>query len=165
MFRNMRRAGQQLPPEETQAVLQSASSGVLALLGDEDYPYAVPLSYVCMDGKIYFHSAAEGHKVDAVRRHAKASFCVVAADDVIPSRLTTHYRSVIAFGCVRIVEDEAEKLCAIRALARRYSPAHMEKGEEEIRESWNRMHLIALDIEHVTGKESRELMQSRKDRP
>jgi len=162
MFRNMRRCGQQLPENEAKAILENAASGVLALLGDEDYPYAVPMSYVYTDGTIYFHSAIEGHKVDAVRRHGKASFCVVDADDVVPSELTTYFRSVIAFGRVRIVEDEGEKLAAIRALAKRYSPAHMEKGEKEIRESWNRMHLIALDIEHLTGKEARELMQRRR---
>ena len=120
MFRKMRRARQALSHEETELILRSGTSGVLALLGDEDYPYAVPLRYVYHDGRIYFHGAMDGHKADAVRRHSKASFCVIAADDVIPSRFTTHYRSVIAFGRVREVEDAAEKREAIMALAKRY---------------------------------------------
>ena len=161
MFRNMRRFKQQLPQEEAEQILLSASSGVLALLGDDGYPYAVPLSYVYQDGRLYFHSAVEGHKIDAIRSCDRASFCVVAADDVIPARLTTQFRSVIAFGRVRLVEDEEEKLAAIRLIARRYAPGMTQQGEEEIRGSWNRMHLIALEIEHMTGKEARELMESR----
>ena len=162
MFRKMRRARQELPMEETEQILFSGTSGVLALLGDEDYPYAVPLSYVYHDGKIYFHGAMDGHKADAVRRHSKASFCVIASDDVIPSRFTTHYRSVIAFGRVREVEDAAEKREAIMALAKRYGMQYMERGEQEIRDEWDKLCMIALDIEHMTGKESLELMQSRK---
>ena len=152
MFRPMRRTGQQLPDEEARAILSNATSGVLALLGDEDYPYAVPLSHVYHNGKLYFHGAMNGHKADAVRRHPKASFCVIAADDVVPQRFTTRYRSVIAFGRVREVLDETEKREAIEALARRFGSAHMKRGEEEIRESWDHLCMIALDVEHLTGK-------------
>lgn len=162
MFRAMRRNAQQLPQHETKRILQTATSGVLAVLGDGDYPYAVPMSYVYANGTLYFHSAVEGHKVDAVRRHPKASFCVIARDDVHPQTFTTHFQSVIVFGRVRIVEDEAEKRAAIEAIARRYAPAFHEKGRAEIEDSWNRMHLIALDPEHITGKEARELMNQRR---
>ena len=162
MFRAMRRHAQQLPEAETERILQTATSGVLALLGDEEYPYAVPMSYVYTHGTLYFHSAAEGHKVDAVKRHPKASFCVIARDDVHPSTLTTHFQSVIVFGRVRIVEDEQEKRAAIEAIAARYAPAFIDKGRAEIADSWNRMHLIALDVQHITGKEARELMNQRR---
>lgn len=161
MFRAMRRSAQQLPREEAEHILQTAASGVLALLGDGDYPYAVPMSYVYADGTLYFHSAAEGHKVDAIRRHPKASFCVIARDDVHPQTFTTHFQSVIVFGRVRIVESDAEKLAAIQSIARRYSPDFMEKSRAEIQDSFSRMHLIALDAEHITGKEARELMTQR----
>ena len=162
MFRKMRRTGQALPMEEIEQILASCTSGVLALLGDEDYPYAVPLSYVYHNGKIYFHGAMDGHKADAVRRHDKASFCVIAADDVVPARFTTRYLSVIAFGRVREVLDTAEKRESLMALAKRYGMQHMERGEKEIRDEWNNVCMIALDIEHVTGKGSLELMQGRK---
>ncbi|MBE6898965.1 MAG: 5-nitroimidazole antibiotic resistance protein, partial [Ruminococcaceae bacterium] len=65
MFRDMRRKQQALPYEESVTILESASSGVLAVLGDEGYPYTVPLSYVYREGKLYFHCASEGHKLDA----------------------------------------------------------------------------------------------------
>ena len=78
----------------------------LALLGDNDYPYAVPISYVYHDGKLYFHSALAGHKVDAILKCDKASFCVIEKDDVQPEKYTTFFRSVIAFGRIHIIEDE-----------------------------------------------------------
>ena len=74
MFRPMRRHTQQLTHEEAVALLEKATSGVLALSGDEGYPYAVPISHVYADGKLYFHGAKTGHKVDAVTREPKASF-------------------------------------------------------------------------------------------
>ena len=76
MFRQMRRKCQQLAEEESTAILQKATAGTLALLGDNDYPYAVPISYVYHEGKLYFHSALAGHKVDAIRKCDKASFCI-----------------------------------------------------------------------------------------
>lgn len=161
MFRPMRRIRQQLPHEEAESILRRTTSGVLALLGDEDYPYAVPLSHVYHNGRLYFHGAMDGHKVDAVRRHPKASFCVIAADDVVPQRFTTHFESVIAFGRVREVKDPQEKREAIEALALRYGAQHMERGRAEIQDEWDRLFMIALDIEHMTGKQSRELMESR----
>ena len=94
----MRRKRQQLSDEESYAILQKATSGTLALLGDGGYPYAVPISYVFCEGKLYFHSALSGHKVDAIRSCDRASFCVVAQDDVKPELYTTFFRSVIAFG-------------------------------------------------------------------
>lgn len=76
-FRDMRRKRQQLSNEESIAILEKATAGTLALLGDDDYPYAVPISYVYHEGKLYFHSALSGHKVDAIRKCEKASFCVM----------------------------------------------------------------------------------------
>ena len=71
-FRKMRRFRQQLSKSECDAILSMATSGTLALLGDNGYPYAVPISYVYTDGKIYFHSAKTGYKVDAIKQHDKA---------------------------------------------------------------------------------------------
>ena len=132
MFRSMRRSAQELTREDNEAVLKNATSGVLALLGDDDYPYAVPMSHLYQDGKLYFHCAVTGHKVDAIRRHGKASFCVVAQDDVKEETFTTHFCSVIAFGKIRIVEDLQEKREAIEQIALRYASSHMENAHREI---------------------------------
>ena len=109
-FRSMRRKRQQLSEAESIEILRKSTSGTLALLGDNGYPYAVPISYVYADGKLYFHSALSGHKVDAIRNCDKASFCVIDKDDVQPEKYTTYFRSVIAFGRIHIIEDDQEKL-------------------------------------------------------
>ena len=160
-FREMRRKRQQLSDEESYAILQNATSGTLALLGDGDYPYAVPISYVYSEGKLYFHSALSGHKVDAIRSCDRASFCVVAQDDVKPAMYTTFFRSVIAFGRIHIVDDEAEKLTAARLLGNRYNPHQDEALQKELENGLARMLVIRLDIEHLTGKESIELVGQR----
>ena len=160
-FRPMRRFRQQLSDAEAVGILERATSGTLALLGDNGYPYAVPISYVYADGKLYFHSALSGHKVDAIRRCDKASFCVIAQDDVVPEKYTTEYRSVIAFGRIHIIENEEEKLAAARLLGDRYNPHQDEALQKEIESGLSRMLAIRFDIEHLTGKEGIELTKRR----
>ena len=158
-FREMRRKRQQLSEAESVALLKKATSGTLALLGDNGYPYAVPISYVYSEGKLYFHSALSGHKVDAIRNYDKASFCVIAKDDVQPEKFTTFFRSVIAFGRIHIIEDEAEKLKTARMLGNRYNPNHEEALQKELENGLPRMLMIRFDIEHLTGKEAKELVR------
>lgn len=157
-FRPMRRKRQELAQEESITILQKATSGTLALLGDNGYPYAVPISYVYHEGKLYFHSAVEGHKVDAIRQCEKASFCVIEQDEVHPEKYTTFFRSVIAFGKIHIIEDETEKLQMARMLGNRYNPDQDEALQKELENGLARMLMIRFDIEHLTSKEAKELM-------
>jgi len=158
-FRDMRRKRQQLSEQESISILEKATSGTLALLGDNGYPYAVPISYVYSEGKLFFHSAMSGHKVDAIRNCDKASFCVIEQDEVKPKEYTTYFRSVIAFGRIHIIEDQAEKLAAARLLGNRYNPNDDESLQKEIESGLTRMLAIRFDIEHLTGKESIELVR------
>ena len=158
-FRAMRRKRQQLSEEESITILQKSTAGTLALLGDNDYPYAVPISYVYNDGRLYFHSALSGHKVDAIRKCDKASFCVIDKDDVQPERYTTFFRSVIAFGRIHIIEDEQEKFETARLLGDRYNPNQEEALQKELEHGFARMLMIRFDIEHLTGKEAIELIK------
>ena len=161
MFREMRRKKQLLPEEETIAILEKCTSGVLALLGDEGYPYAVPISYAYAGGKLLFHCAKSGHKLDAVRKEPKASFCVTAQDEVVPEHYTTHFKSVIAFGRVRELEGE-EKRAAIETLALKYSPQETEESRrEEIEKTWKALCMLEMTVEHLTGKEAIELTRAR----
>lgn len=160
-FREMRRKRQQLSEEESVGILQRATAGTLALLGDDDYPYAVPISYVYHEGKLFFHSALTGHKIDAIRKCDKASFCVIDRDDIQPEKYTTFFRSVIAFGRIHIIEDEMEKLETARMLGNRYHPNDDEALQKEIENGLSRMLAIRFDIEHLTGKEAIELMRQR----
>ena len=160
-FRAMRRLRQQLSEEESIIILRKSTAGTLALLGDNDYPYAVPISYVYADGRLYFHSALSGHKVDAIHKCDKASFCVIAQDEVHPEKYTTFFRSVIAFGRIHIIEDETEKLETARMLGNRFNPNQEEALQKELGNGLSRMLMICFDIEHLTGKEAIELMKQR----
>ncbi len=165
MFREMRRKKQALSAEECAAILKAGTSGVLALLGDGGYPYAVPLSYVYHNGKLYFHSAKNGHKLDAIRTNPKASFCVIEKDHIVPEEYTTYFRSVIVFGRVRILEDEAEKRSAIEALAIRYAPEDSAgQRDTAIAREWNQLCLLELSIDHLSGKEAIELVREKQQK-
>ena len=162
MFREMRRFKQALSQEEAAALLEAGTSGVLAVAGDEGYPYAVPLSYGYdrESGRIWFHCARSGHKLDAIRQNSKVSFCVVAQDLVSPEEYTTHFRSVIAFGRVRELTDDAEKRAAIERLARRYHPTDSDTHREDyIAKDWAPLCVLELQIEHLTGKQAKELIK------
>ena len=161
VFRPMRRSRQELSREECEAILKEGTSGVLALLGDGDYPYAVPLSYVYEDGKIYFHCAKTGHKLDAIRRQEKASFCVIGQDELRSEELTTCFRSVIIFGRARILEQDDEIRDAAMALGLRFCPDG-EKVEEEIRREWPALCCVKITIDHMSGKEAIELTRMRR---
>lgn len=160
-FRPMRRNRQQLSKEDCEIILSRCKSGVLAVTGDGGFPYAVPLSFVYNGGKIYFHSAVQGHKIDAINRDSRCSFCVIDRDDVKPAEFTTYFRSVIAFGQITVIEDVNEQLQALRLLGRRYSPLNEEGLQHEIGKAKGRVTLLRLDIEHVTGKEAIELVRER----
>lgn len=157
MFREMRRKTQQLTDSECIEILNKSTSGVLAVSGDNDYPYAVPLSFVYDSGKIYFHCAVTGHKTDAIEKNEKVSFCVVSQDKIFPEEYTTLYKSVIVFGKAHILTDDKEKYTAISLLAKKYSP-HRTDAHEVITDSFPRFNIVKIDIEHLTGKQSKELM-------
>ena len=156
----MRRIGQALSERECMEVLEKGTSGVLALLGEDFYPYAVPLSYVYENAKIYFHSAKSGHKVDAIKNYQKASFCIIDQDVVIPEEYTTYFRSVIAFGKIFVVEEEAEIQKAIEKLAKKYYPEDTNENRKGVIEKEGKSFcILGFVIEHLTGKEAVELVK------
>ena len=158
----MRRKKQCLSEEESVDILQKGSSGVLALLGDEGYPYALPISYVYHEGHLYFHSAKKGHKIDAIKACSKASFCVIEKDEVHPERFTTYFRSVIVFGKIRCIEDEHQKMQAIQYLIDKYCASMSQESQKnEIQQYWQALQMIAFDIEKITGKEAIELVKAK----
>ena len=161
MFRQMRRKKQQLEEARCVEILKKASSGVLAVLGEGGYPYAVPLSFVYEEGKIYFHSAKNGHKLDAIARENKASYCVIAQDDIVPEEYTSYFASVIAFGRMRVLEEEQEKWQAIEKLAKKYAPLDSKEGRDRaILKDYKPLLMLELCIEHMTGKQSIELVKA-----
>ncbi len=161
MFREMRRKKQLLSTEDTILILKRGTSGVLAVSGDDGYPYAVPLSYVYTDSKFYFHCALSGHKIDAINENDKVSFCVIDQDNIKPEKYTTYFRSAIAFGKARILENESEKREAFEKLAERYSPDQKQGRLQEIDRLFNQACIIELSVDHMTGKEAIELVQKK----
>ena len=165
MFREMRRKKQVLSREAAEEILRRATAGVLSVSGDDGYPYGVPVSYVYADGKLYFHCAKSGHKIDAIKACDKVSFCVIDEDRIVPEEYTTYFRSAIAFGRARIIEDDGEKRAAARKLAEKYcpGPAFAEGIEKEIDGSFNALCMVEITIDHLSGKEAVELVRAREN--
>lgn len=155
MFRKMRRIRQTMPEEQTTDILNNGSSGVLAVLGDDDYPYTIPLNYVYDDGIIYFHAAKSGHKNDAIANHNKVSFCVVDRQTIVPEKFTTDYSSAVVFGKARLVENEEEIYKAMRLLCIKYTPGLEVEGMEHTKKDARILNVFAIDIEHMCGKSSK----------
>ena len=157
MFRPMRRIKQQLSDEEALEILVKAKRGVLSVVGDDGWPYGIWLNphYRREDGRIYFHGAKEGHKIDALRRDARVSFTVI--DDGVQDEGGWAYtfRSVVVFGRIEFVEDQAFALELCRELARRFNPSE-EDIEKDIRIAGARVQVLCLIPEHITGKRVHE---------
>ena len=153
MFREMLRFKQQLPQEECIEILKVQKRGVLSVLGDDDYPYGMPINhfYCEEDGKLYFHGGKQGHKIDAIRRHDKASFCVYDSGFRRDGEWALNIRSVIVFGRIEIVEDQDEVYEIARQLSHKFTndEAYI---EHEIKRSGPRTLMFALTAEHMTGK-------------
>ncbi len=160
-FRPMRRKRQELTNDECVAILQSSTSGVLGLIGDGGYPYTVPISHCYFNGKLYFHSAISGHKVDAIMNESRCSFCVIEQDDVRPAQFTTYFRSVIAFGKISILENDKERIEALQLLGRRFNPNDEDGLQKEINKSLDHVLIMVMEIEHLTGKEAIELVRAK----
>ena len=161
MFREIRRKKQALGEAAAIEILKRHTAGVLGVSGDEGYPYTVPVSYAYQDGKLFFHCARKGHKLDGIRRNDKVSFCVIDQDQVIPEKFTTHYRSAIAFGRARILEDAAERQQAMECLVERISPGLLEEGRREIESAGKKLCVVEIRIEHLTAKAALELVQDK----
>lgn len=157
MFRELARIKQKLTPEESAALLQQVTRGVLAVQGDDGYPYAVPTNhyYDSHSGSLFFHSGIKGHKVDAIRRCDKVSYCV--ADNGVRQEgdWALTYKSVIVFGRVRIIEDLEYAMDMTRRLSLQFTD---DTGyiEQEIADAGDHTLVFELVPEYITGKIVRE---------
>ena len=120
----------------------------------------MPLSYVYDGGKIYFHCASEGHKLDAINKDSRVSFSVIDKDQIVQEKYTTYFRSVIVFGKAHVIEDQDAKRTALEKLALKYSPDYKEGIAAEIDGSFKAVRMVQIDIEHMTGKEAIELVNT-----
>ena len=153
MFRDLLRKKQQLSQEECLQVLTAEKRSVLSVLGDDGYPYGLPINHFYNedDGKIYFHSGSAGHKLDALRRCNKASLCVYDQGFLKEGDWALNVRSVIVFGRVEFVEDRDKIIDIARRLSHKFTD---DEGyiEYEIQKSGQRTVMFALTPEHICGK-------------
>lgn len=153
MFREMMRKKQQISREECIEVLKSQPRGVLSVLGDEGYPYGMPMNhwYCEADGKLYFHSGMKGHRTDAMQACDKASFCVYDEGYRREGEWALNIRSVIVFGRLQMVTDEEKMMEFIWQLGDKFTD-DKDYLEREIAQALDHTLVFALDVEHMTGK-------------
>ncbi len=157
MFRKMRRFKQELPKEECIGILIEEKRGVLSVIGDGGYPYGVPIDFFFDKdgGKLYFHSAKVGHKIDAITSCDKVCFTVWRPERLSEDGWSWYAASVIAMGRAELVDDTQKTLSALRKLGLKYYP-DKDGVEREIEKDSARVQIIEMSIEHLTGKRVHE---------
>lgn len=152
MFRKMRLDCFELPREKGEELFTNLTHATLAVVGDDGYPYSVPISQVYRDGKLYFHGAKTGHKFDAIMKNGKASMSVVGRDDVQPDKFVTFYESAIAFGQVKLVEDDLAKRNILEWILEKFSPGFIKEGIAYMEKEWDNVAVYEMTVEHLTAK-------------
>jgi nitroimidazol reductase NimA-like FMN-containing flavoprotein (pyridoxamine 5'-phosphate oxidase superfamily) len=156
MTREMRRKDRAIGQEECLEILARGAYGILATVGEDGEPYPVPLSYVFIEGKIYFHCATKGRKLDNLHACPRAGFTVVGeVQPLFENNFSTVYESVIVFGKVAEVSGADEKYTALYALAEKYLPEHIEKADEYIKRSFSNVAVYSIELERMSGKARR----------
>lgn len=150
----LRRHDRALPEDIAKKLLKRAEYGVLSTVSADGAPYGVPLNFCVLDNRIYFHSAASGHKIDNLTKNQAVSFCVVGNTEVLAEKFSTRYESVVVFGQVNEV-FEPERRRALEGLLHKYSAAFIEKGREYIKNSKESPRVFAITCKSITGKARR----------
>lgn len=150
MFRKMRRARQELGYGDCMHILEEGRRGVLSVHGEDGYPYGVPMDYLFADGKLFFHGAKEGHKIDALRADPRACFTVMTEGVPVPGRVGPDVESVICFGRIAFLEPDERTEGYLRQLGCRYDPA--DYVEDEIARTRSRVQMLEFTIDHMSGK-------------
>ncbi|TFG81637.1 MAG: pyridoxamine 5'-phosphate oxidase family protein [Erysipelotrichales bacterium] len=154
MFREMRRSDRALSKEEAKDYLSNQEFGILSVIGDDGYPYGVPICFALCDDVIYLHGFLDGHKIDAIRQNPKVCFTVAGNTEVLPIEISINYTSVIAFGLATVLapdEDEEERKVAFEAIGFKYSPKD-ENTKRYIQENKAATNIIKIQVEQITGK-------------
>ena len=153
MFRELTRKKKQITTDECIEILKSEKRGVLSVLGDDDYPYGMPMNhwYNDDDKSIYFHSGKQGHRPDAIKKHDKVSFCVYNEGYRNEGEWALTIKSVIVFGRIEVIEDLEKVVDITRKLSYKFT-SDDEYIENEIRLYAHKTQLLKLSIEHMCGK-------------
>ena len=152
-FRKMRRFKQELSKEECIEVLKTAPRGVMAFHGENGYPYAIPLNqyYDEKDGKLYFHCAKQGLKLDLTAQDNKVCFTVMDNGFIKDDEWSLNIKSIVCLGRLETVTDHTIVLEHCRMLARKFYPTE-EAVEEEVIKAGDRVYMLVMTIDRMTGK-------------
>jgi nitroimidazol reductase NimA-like FMN-containing flavoprotein (pyridoxamine 5'-phosphate oxidase superfamily) len=154
-FREIRRRDRALTEDQAREILTRAEHGVLATMGADGWPYAIPVNHVLSGNMLYIHCAAEGHKLANIAHEERVSFCVVTGAQVLPATLSTLYESAVLFGRAALVEDPTEKRRALELLAVRFCGALTPEAERTIAASAAQTAVVRVRLERITGKAHR----------
>lgn len=147
----MRRSKQQISEEKCIEILTKVPRGILAVHGEDGYPYAFPMDFIYLDGKLYFHCAKVGHKIDAITKDNRVSFCVMDEGFRKENDWALNINSVIIFGQIKKIEDSNEIKNIVRKIGLKYYPTP-EEVDIEMEKAIARVALLELSIDHMTGK-------------
>lgn len=156
-FKKMRRFKQEITKEECIEVLKKAPRGIMAFHGENGYPYAIPLNqyYDEADGRLYFHGAKDGLKIDLLAKDNKVCFTVMDEGFVKEGEWALNIKSVVCLGRLETVTDHDKAIEQCRMLGRKFYPSH-EAVEEEIAKAGGRVNVLAMTIDRMTGKLANE---------
>lgn len=157
MFRPIRRKKNIISEDTVKQLLRNGKRGVLAVNGDDGYPYAFPINYFYdeKNEKIYFHGAKAGHKVDALKKNDKICFTVYGNERYVKDDWAPYLQSAIIYGRCQLIQNEQYTEEKIRELAMKYYPTK-EEVEEEIASDIRAVQLFEIRIEHMSGKQVHE---------
>ena len=153
MFRELVRKNKQISDKECRELLINEKRGVLAVCGDNGYPYAMPMNhyYNIDDGCIYFHSGKLGHRFDSLTRSDKVSFCLYEQGYSDKGEWALNIRSVIVFGKIEIIDDIGLISDIAAKLSRKFTDDE-EYIRTEIEQHGRATLLLKLVPEHICGK-------------
>lgn len=152
----MRRFKQEINQDYCLSIIEKADTGILGLVTPEHEAYQVPLNYAYKEGKLYFHCAKSGKKLDCILFEPQVSFCIIEKDEVLPASFSTRYGSVLIQGEAHLVQDNDEKEAALWLLIHKYSPDFLEEGKHEIEKDFNNCEIVCIQCNKITGKVSKD---------
>ena len=152
MEHKMHKASRQLSDAETMEILKKGDHGTLSVQGDDGYPYATPINYIVVDGKVYLHSAPYGYKIECLQRSPKCCFSAIISAQIIPSKITAAFESVVITGTAVFVTDQAEKRTVLENFVTQKHPGYEELGFKMIDKQIDKTAVIRLDPVSLTGK-------------
>lgn len=157
MFRKLRKIKNEINQTEVKELLKNSKRGILALNGDDGYPYAIPVNYLYDEAekKIFFHGAKAGYKVDCIKSSDKVCFTVLGSEMIRDEAWAPYMQSAVVFGRCKLIDDEQMAMKRLKDFAMKYYPSE-DMVIDEIEAAGKATQMFEIDIEHMTGKEVQE---------